>query len=152
MVKFEWGGVRLGWRVGNLGLFLGLGFKMLLQSLIAKRVRKHNSPRSGIDLLWVWCLYGVFDFSCDVLGLLEIHWVWVCVLCVLNLEGLFLFIYLFLFMGNLWRSLYFVDLHVPYWHVLDFFNFLSNQNILFEEEHEHEHVLHDDWEEHNVFF
>ena len=56
-------------------------------------------------------MYGGFDFSCDVLGLLEIKsWVWVCVLCVLNLR----------------RSLYFVDLcslilRVPCWHVLDFF-------------------------------
>ena len=37
-----------------------------------------------LGLMFVWG----FDFSCDVLGLLEIEgWVWVCVrvLCVLNL-------------------------------------------------------------------
>ena len=34
----------------KFGFVSGLGFKMLLQSLIAKHVRKHNSPRSGIDL------------------------------------------------------------------------------------------------------
>ena len=62
-------------------------------------------------------MYGGFNFSCDVLGLLEIEgWVWVCVLCVLNLI----------------RFLYFVDLcalilRVPCWHVLDFFNFLGSQ-------------------------
>ena len=37
-----------------------------------------------LGLMFVWRVW--FDFSCDVLGLLEIEgWVWVCVLCVLNL-------------------------------------------------------------------
>ena len=76
-------------------------------------------------VLWIW-FYGFEMYGFDVLGLLEIKgWVWVCVLCVLNL----------------WRSLYFVDL-CPCWHVLDFLNFLNNL--------EEELVLHDGWEEHIV--
>ena len=83
-------------------------------------------------------MYGRYDFSCDLLGLLEIEgWVSVCVLCVLNLK-------VFVFC----RSVPFDFTCSMLAHVLDFFKFPQQPNILFEEEQEH--VLHDDWEEHNV--